>query len=113
MQKRLRGAAFILVATALSATAVHAQSLKGAIVNAQKSVADTQEIKKDQADLLAKYRPRQQDLEKLQNDLQQIQAQLKGPKLTPDKEAQLNADGTLKQKQLQRLSEDLQQDFNQ
>lgn len=113
MQKRLRSAAFFVLAAALSAAALDAQALKVAIVNAQKSVADTQEIKKAQADLMTKYRPRQQDIEKLQTDLQNIQTQLKSPGLAPDKQAQLNEDGTLKQKQLQRLGEDLQSDFNQ
>jgi outer membrane protein len=113
MQKRLRSAAFILFATALSATALQAQQLKVAIVNAQKSVADTLEIKKAQADLMTKYRPRQQDIEKLQNEIQQIQSQLKAPGITPDKQAQLSEDGQLKQKQLQRLGEDMQTDFNQ
>jgi outer membrane protein len=101
------------LAAALPTVALKAQGLKIAIVNAQKSVADTQEIKKAQADLGVKYRPRQQDIEKLQNELQQIQSQLKAPNITPDKQSQLNSDGTLKQKQLQRLGEDLQQDFNQ
>ncbi|MFZ0591044.1 MAG: OmpH family outer membrane protein [Bryobacteraceae bacterium] len=113
MRKRLPRIAFVVLAAALPMAVLRAQSLKVAIVNAQKSVADTQEIKKAQADLATKYRPRQQDIEKLQNDLQEIQAQLKAPNLTPEKQSQLSADGTLKQKQLQRLSEDLQQDFNQ
>jgi outer membrane protein len=113
MQKRLPRIACVVLAAALPMAALKAQNLKVAIVNAQKSVADTQEIKKAQADLAAKYRPRQQDIEKLQNDLQEIQAQLKAPNLAPERQSQLSADGTLKQKQLQRLSEDLQQDFNQ
>jgi outer membrane protein len=113
MQKRLPRIAVAVLVAAFPMAALRAQSLKVAIVNAQKSVADTQEIKKAQADLAAKYRPRQQDIEKLQNDLQEIQSELKAPNLTPEKQSQLSADGTLKQKQLQRLSEDLQQDFNQ
>ncbi len=113
MRKRLPRISFVVLAAALPMAALRAQNLKVAIVNAQKSVADTQEIKKAQADLAAKYRPRQQDIEKLQNDLQEIQSELKAPNLPPEKQSQLSADGTLKQKQLQRLSEDLQQDFNQ
>ncbi len=112
MQKKLGSAALVLAA-ALFATAAQAQALKIAIVNAQKAVADTQEIKKAQADLATKYRPRQQDIEKLQNDLQQIQSQLQAPNVAPDRQSQLNAEGQQKQRQLQRLSEDLQGDFNQ
>jgi len=83
-----------------------------AIVNAQKAVADTQEIKKDQADLEAKYRPRQQAIETLQHDLQSIQQQLSAPNITPEREAQLRQSATEKQKQLQRMGEDLQSDVN-
>ncbi len=93
----------------------HAQSIAPAhvaIINAQKAVADTQEIKKDQATLEAKYHPRQEAIQTLQQQLQSIQQQLNGGNLTPDKEAQLRSDGTLKQKQLQRMSEDLQSDVN-
>jgi outer membrane protein len=83
-----------------------------AIINAQKSVADTQEIKKAQAALQAKYQPRQQAIENLQRDLQNIQQQMSAPNIAPDKAAELRADGTRKQKQLQRLSDDLQADVN-
>jgi outer membrane protein len=88
------------------------QPAKVAIINAQKAVADTQEIKKAQAALEAKFRPRQQQIEDLQRELQSIQQQLNTPNLPPEREAQLRADGTTKQKQLQRLSEDLQSDVN-
>ena len=113
MQQKFRSASLWVLAVALSASALSAQTLKVAIVNAQKAVADTQEIKKAQADLATKYRPRQQDVQKLQNDLQQIQSQLRGPSVTPQTEQQLTVQGQEKQKQLQRLTEDLQADFNQ
>lgn len=85
---------------------------KVAIISAQKAVADTQEIKKAQVTLEAKYRPRQQAIESLQRDLQTIQQQLSAPNMTPDREAQLRQTATEKQKQLQRLGEDLQSDVN-
>ena len=113
MQKKFRGAALGVMVWALFAAAVQGQALKVAIVNGQKAVADTQEIKKAQADLATKYRSRQQEIEKLQADLRDIETQLRAPNVTPDKQAQLSADGQTKQKQLQRLSEDLQADFNQ
>lgn len=97
---------------ALSANAQAIPPAKVAIINAQKAVADTQEIKKAQTTLEAKYRPRQEALQALQNQLQTIQQQLGVQNITPDREAQLRADGTLKQKELQRLSEDLQSDVN-
>jgi outer membrane protein len=85
---------------------------KVAIINAQKAVADTAEIKKAQAMLESKYKPRTDTIAKLQSDLQNIQTQLRTPNLAPDKEAQLNADGTRTQRELQRLNEDLQSDFD-
>jgi len=113
MLLKFRSAAVVVFAAALSATAVHAQGLKVAIVNAQKAVADTQEIKKAQADLTNKYRSRQQSLEALQGEIQNIQTQLRAPNITPAKEQELTLDGQQKQKQLQRMNEDLQADFNQ
>jgi outer membrane protein len=83
-----------------------------AIINAQKAVADTAEIKKAQATLEAKYRPRQQAIQTLQTQLQNIQQQLNSPNVTPERQATLQADGTQKQKELQRLTEDLQSDVN-
>jgi outer membrane protein len=113
MVQKFRGAALFLLAAALSVASAHAQALKVGIVNAQKAVADTQELKKAQEDLGAKYQPRQQEIENLQNDLRQIQTQLQAQNLTPAKEQELTLDGQQKQKKLQRLSEDLQADFNQ
>lgn len=108
-------ALFLAALVAGSAAPASAQQIaptKVAIINAQKAVADTQDIKKAQATLEAKYRPRQQAIQSLQQQLQTIQQQLQAPNLTPDKEAQLRSDGTMKQKELQRLSEDLQSDVN-
>ena len=114
MFSHVRSAVF-LASVALLPIAARAQAItpaKVAIINAQKAVADTQDIKKAQAGLEAKYRPRQQALQNLQNQLGSIQQQLNTPNLPPDKESQLRADGTQKQKELQRLSEDLQSDVN-
>jgi outer membrane protein len=106
----VRGA--VLVAAMLAASASAQAQIKVAIINAQKSVADTQEIQAAQKVLEAKFKPRQDAIEALQRDLQNIQQQLRAPNLTPDKEANLQLDGTHKQKELQRLGEDLQADFD-
>jgi outer membrane protein len=100
---------FVIAGFALAQTPGPA---KVAIINAQKAVADTQEIKKDQAALEAKYRPRQQQIETLQRELQTIQQQASAPNLPPAREAELQATFSQKQKQLQRLGEDLQSDVN-
>ncbi|HEX4773150.1 MAG TPA: OmpH family outer membrane protein [Bryobacteraceae bacterium] len=94
-------------------TAAPFQPVKVAVLNAQKAVADTAELKKVQAALETKYRPTENQIQALQQDLQSIQTQLNsGSQLTPDKESQLRATGTQKQRQLQRLNEDLQADLN-
>lgn len=104
--------------TVLFAAAGNAQTpaaippAKVAIINAQKAVADTKEIQKAQTMLQAKYAPRQQQIQSLQNDLNTIEQQLNTPNITPARESQLRQDGTEKQKQLQRLTQDLQSDVN-
>jgi outer membrane protein len=111
MYSQIRSVPLLLVIAGL----VFAQAptpAKVAIINAQKAVADTEEIKKAQAALEAKYRPRQQAIEALQRELQSIQQQAAAPNLAPAREAELQATFTQKQKQLQRLGEDLQADVN-
>lgn len=105
----LAAAAFLPVVTANAQAIAPA---KVAIINAQKAVADTQEIKKAQTTLETKYRSRQDAIQTIQTQLQTIQQQLGVQNIAPDREAQLRADGTLKQKELQRLTEDLQSDVN-
>ena len=112
---KLRSVLLLAALAVVTLPAAQAQAIppaRVAIINAQKSVGDTQEIKKAQAALQAKYQPRQQAIENLQRDLQSIQQQLTTPNIAPDKAAQLRADGTHKQKELQRLSDDLQADVN-
>ena len=111
MYSQLRSVPLLLVIAGL-ALAQTPSPAKVAIINAQKAVADTEEIKKAQTALEAKYRPRQQAIENLQRELQTIQQQAAAPNLAPAREADLQATFTQKQKQLQRLGEDLQADVN-
>jgi outer membrane protein len=107
------GMRLLVVSSALlaAASAVSAQP-KVAIINLQRAVLESAEIKKASTELEAKYRPRQQQMEKLQKDLQALQQNLQtnAGKLTPQAEADLTAQGQRKQRELQRLSEDLQAD---
>ena len=75
---------------------------------------ESAEIKKASTDLEARYRPRQQQVEKLQKDLQALQQNLQtnAGKLTPAAEADLTAQGQRKQREMQRLTEDLQADVD-
>jgi len=111
MYSQLRSVPLLLVIAGL-ALAQTPSPAKVAIINAQKAVADTEEIKKAQTALEGKYRPRQQAIENLQRELQTIQQQAAAPNLAPAREADLQATFTQKQKQLQRLGEDLQSDVN-
>jgi outer membrane protein len=87
---------------------------KIAIINLQRAVLESNEIKKASTALETKYKPRQQELEKLQADIERIQQQLQAGqgKLSPQGEADLQAEGTRKQTTLQRKSEDLQKDVD-
>jgi outer membrane protein len=111
----VRSALLVAIAAILPTGAAYSQAIapaKVAIINAQKAVADTQEIKKAQTILEAKYRTRQQSIQSLQTELEGLQKQLSTPNLPPEREGLLRQQGTVKQKELQRLSEDLQADVN-
>jgi outer membrane protein len=96
----------LLLALAIGAFA----QVKVAIINSQASVIETAELKKAQAELEAKYKPRQAQIEAIQKELAQIQQQLQAGqgKLTPQAEQELNIKGQRRQRELQRLGEDLQ-----
>jgi outer membrane protein len=96
----------------LAAVSFASAQVKLAIINSQQSVIDTAEIKKAQAEMEAKFKPRQAQMEKLQKELQDIQSQLQAGqgKLTPQAEQNLQITGQRRQRELQRLQEDLQGD---
>jgi outer membrane protein len=97
----------LLVACAASA------QVKIGIVDAQAALAATAEVKKIQTDLEAKYKKRNDDFQQLQKELQAIQQQLTlGDKLTPQAQNDLSVQSTRKQRELQRLGEDLQADVD-
>ena len=97
---------------AAAAVGIGAAQTKVAVVNSQKAVLDTEEIKKAQTDLQNKYKPRQDAMEKLQKELQDIQNQLQSGKLNQLGEQELTATGQRKQRELTRLQQDLQEDVD-
>src|SRR4051812_4239330 len=107
--KNLARALMIVCGGIISMGAASAQA-KVAIINVQKAIIDTAEIKKAQADLEAKYKPRTTELEKLQKELQDIQAQMQSGKLNQQAEQELQARGQRRQREYQRVGEDLQGD---
>ena len=111
----VRNSAIRLIAAScalLAAASAGSAQTKIAIINLQRAVLESAEIKKAQAELEAKYRPRQQAIEKLQKDIQALQQNLQSNagKLTPQAEADITAQGQRKQRELTRLTEDLQAD---
>ncbi|HYO82820.1 MAG TPA: OmpH family outer membrane protein [Bryobacteraceae bacterium] len=96
---------------AVSACALFAQ-VKVASINRQLAVTETAEIKKAQGEMEAKFKPRQAEVEKLQKEIASLQGQLQSGqgKLTPQAEQGIQAQGQRRQRELQRLTEDLQGD---
>ncbi len=106
---------FGIVVLSLAAALIFAGNAKAqtkiATINVQKALLDTADMKKAQAALEAKFKPRQEVMTKLQRELEEIQKQLQlGDKLTPQAQADLQIQGQRKQRELQRLGEDLQAD---
>jgi outer membrane protein len=101
----------LFIAVAPLATLASAQ-LKVVVINTQKAMAESDELKKASAAVEAKYKPRQDELNKLQADLQSIEQQLNSGKLNQQAAADLQAQGQRKQRDAQRLSDDLQADFD-
>ena len=84
--------------------------VKLAVINTQKALLDTGEIKKAQADLEARFKPRQDQMIKLQKEMEDIQAQLNSGRLNEAGTQELQAEGQRKQRDLQRMQQDLQED---
>jgi outer membrane protein len=94
-------------AAVLSPSTAFAQ-LKVGVVNFQQAVLGTSEMKKASNELIAKYKPQQDQLEKLQKELTEIQAKLQDPKTPAGAATDLQAEGQRKQREAQRITEDVQ-----
>jgi outer membrane protein len=103
----------ILVCSALLVCSQLASAqTKVAIVNLQKALFDSAEIKKADAEMQASFKPRQDKAEALQKEIAALSQQLQASngKLSASAEADLTAQGQRKQRDLQRLTDDLQAD---
>src|SRR3954451_5056154 len=87
---------------------------KVAVINLQKAVLDSAEIKVASAAMEARYKPRVTQIETLDKEIATIAQNLQSNtgKLTPQAESELNAQGTKKQRDVQRLRDDLQADVD-
>ena len=85
---------------------------KVAVINLQRAVFESAEIKKANDQMQATFKPRQDRIEQLQKEIAQLSQQLQasGGKLSPQAEADLQLQGQKKQRDLQRLQDDLQAD---
>jgi outer membrane protein len=104
---------FLVALCLILAGAASAQTNVG-VINTQKALLDSAEMKKAQADLEAKFRPRQEEMAKLQKELEEIRKQLDtlAGKLTQEAQADLTIQGQRKQREFQRLGEDLRADVD-
>jgi outer membrane protein len=84
--------------------------IKFGVINTQKALLETDELKKAQAEMEAKFKPRQDQMVKLQKELEDIQAQLNSGKLNELGTQELTSEGQRKQRELQRDQQDLQED---
>ena len=99
-----------LAFVALASVGAASAQLKVGVLNSQKALIETDDIKKAQKDLETKYKPRQDQMTQLEKELQDIQAQLQSGRLNQIGEQELQAQGQRKQRQLQRVQQDLQED---
>lgn len=95
-------------ASVLLALSASAQTKVG-LIDMREAVNSTAEVKKAVSILEAKLKPRQAEGERLQREIQDLQGKLQSlqGKLTPQGEQDLVTQGQRKQRDLQRLQEDL------
>jgi outer membrane protein len=105
----------LLASTALVVFAhVAAAQTKVAVINLQKAVLESAEIKAASAAMEARYKPRVTAIETLDKEIATIgqNLQTNQGKLTAQAESDLNAQGQRKQRDVQRLRDDLQADVD-
>jgi outer membrane protein len=104
----------VVCAAALMAPSMASAQVKVGVVNLQRAITETAEIKKAQNEMELRYKPRQEALDKIQRELNDIETQLQGSqgKLSAAGQADLEARGQQKQRQAQRLTDDLQADVD-
>jgi outer membrane protein len=104
--------AYLTVSQAAFAQAAAPGPAKVGIVNLQQAVYGTAETKKANDDMNAKFKPRQDAIDQLNKEIATLANQLQTGqgKLTPQAEADIQAQGQKKQRDLQRAQDDLQAD---
>jgi outer membrane protein len=103
----------LLVCSALFVVSqVASAQIKVAVVDMQRAVFESAEIKKADAEMQATFKPRQDKINLLASEIQALQTQLQqsNGKLTPAQEADIQANGAKKQRELKYQTDDLQSD---
>jgi outer membrane protein len=100
----------LIAVLAVASIGTASAQVKIAVINTQKALLETDDIKKAQADLEAKFKPRQDQMIKVQKELEDIQAQLNSNKLNELGTQEMQAEGQRKQRELQRMQQDMQED---
>jgi len=95
---------------AAAALGVASAQTKVGIVNSQKAIVDTAELKKAQLEMEAKYKPRVDQMNQIQKDLSTLQGQLQSGKLNPQQSQEAQAQGQRKERDLQRIQQDMQEE---
>ena len=104
----------VLAGCIATATGTAFAQVKVGVVDMRRAILESAEIKKASAELEVKYKPRQEEGQRLQKQLSDIQAQLQSGqgKLSQSQEADLQLQGQRRQRELQRISDDLQADVD-
>ena len=112
MSVRMRLRPLLVCSALFLSTHLASAQVKMGVVNLQRAVFESAEIKKADAQMQATFKPRQDKIDALNKDLAALSQQLQASsgKLSPSAEADLQAQGTRKQRDLQRLTDDLQAD---
>jgi outer membrane protein len=109
MYGKASGLLLILLGCVASAGVASAQ-VKMGVINLRFAVGDTADFKKSASDFEARMKPKVEEMDKLNRELQGLQQQLEtsGSKLSAQAIQDLQLQGQRKQRDLQRLTEDLQ-----
>jgi outer membrane protein len=105
----------LLVCTALFvASHVAFAQTKVGVIDIQRAVFESAEIKKANDDMQATFKPRQDKINLLTSEIQALQTQMQNSngKLTPAQEADIQANGAKKQRELKYATDDLQSDVD-
>lgn len=91
---------------------VASAQIKVGVVDMQRAVFESAEIKKANEEMQATFKPRQDKINLLASEIQALQTQLQqsNGKLTPAQEADIQANGAKKQRELKYAEDDLNTD---